>query len=97
MYGKIFKIEKVKKYKISYMYRFKSKKIYKWKKKKKYNYIFKPFKDANENKEKMNFFFFYLKYFIIFFGLRLRSKFSKINYLNRKNLFITKKKIKYFK
>lgn len=90
MYGKDFKIEKVKKYKVSYMYRFKSKKIYKWKKRRKYNYIYKPFKDVK--KEKMNFFFFYWKYFIIFFGLKLRSKFLNRNNIYRNKLFITEKK-----
>lgn len=64
----------IKKYKYDYMFRFKSKKIYKRKKLKKYSYNYNIDYEVNKSKHNMNFLFFYWKYFIIFLGLKLRSK-----------------------
>jgi hypothetical protein len=74
----------VKKYNYDYVFRFKSKKIYKRKRLKKYSYNYNIYNEIN--KYNMNFLYFYWKYFIIFLGLKLRSK----KFLSNRNLFLIK-------
>ena len=70
-----------KKYKYFYIFKYKSKKLYRRFRKKKYGYIYDFFNDIAKNKENMSFLFFFFKYFILFLGVKSRSR-------NNKRLFV---------
>jgi hypothetical protein len=81
----------IKKYKYDYVFRYKSKKIFKKKKLKKYGYAYNFINQVKKNN--MNFLFFYWKYFIIFLGLKLRSKFKYRDFYKTNNILKLKKKV----
>ena len=95
---KIFKQFKIKrkyinknvsfnKYTFSYVFRYKSKKAFRRRKRRKMGSIFESLNKINRGRNNLTFFLFYWKFFIIFLGLKLRTRINKWP-----NKFILRKK-----